>query len=133
MMTLFSGRASCRGIFCRPASSKIIAAGGNFVATVKNPTDPLFYADIYLQNIVPGSRYWIAQASDLTNVLATGVADTAELTLENIPSYDNPMLIEIRVRNASGTPAYDPYKTYRYLAKEGITIYIAQVEDTVNA
>jgi hypothetical protein len=118
-----------------PESARSLTIGGSdsWFSVQRLPTDPLFYADIILQNIVAGSRYWIAQASDLTNVLTTGVAADTEVTLANIPAYANPMLVEVRVRNASGSPAYQPYVTYGYLVRDGATVYIAQIEDSVNA
>ena len=95
------------------------------------PTDPLFYTDITLQNIITGSRYWVAKADDLTTVLDSGVASSTSVTLENIPSYDNPMLVEIRVRYSSGATKYKPFKTYAYLVKSGVTVYVAQQIDGV--
>jgi hypothetical protein len=95
------------------------------------PTDPFFFADVIIQNIVAGSRYWIAQATDLTNVLAAGTAGSSKFTVPSIPAYDNPMLLEIRVRKASEPVKYQPYVTYAYLARGGITVYIAQVQDNV--
>ena len=112
-------------------SSKSRGMGGWVISTIRSPNDPLFYANITLQNIVAGSRYWIAQASDLSNVLATGVAESSEITLDNIPSYANPMLVEVRIRKASEPVKYQPFVTYGYLVRGGITVYCAQVEDSV--
>lgn len=95
------------------------------------PTDPLFYAAITLQNIVVGSRYWIAQASDLTNVLASGVAGETTVELTNLPAYQNPMLVEVRIRKASSPVKYKPFVTYGYLVRGGIIVYCAQQEDAV--
>ena len=101
------------------------------LSNAKLPTDPFFLATVTLQNIVVGSRYWIAQASDLTNILATGVAAVDEVVLDNIPSYANPMLMEIRVRHASGVIKYSEYTTFSYLVKTGTNVYIAQAENVV--
>lgn len=107
----------------------IFGAGGYY--NQRLPADPIFFTTIVLQNIVVGSRYWVARASDLTLVLAAGVAGTAEVSLENVPSYSNPMLVEVRVRTASTEPKYQPFKTYGYLVRGGINIYCAQTPDPV--
>lgn len=112
-------------------SSKSAAHFQGVYSTVRNPSDPLFYAPVTLQNIVVGSRYWIAQASDLSNVLATGVAGTTTVTTASLPSLENPMLIEVRVRNASGEPDYEALTTYGYLGKDGVTIFISQKVDSI--
>lgn len=78
------------------------------VAIQRLPTDPLFFADIEIQNAVVGSRYRVARQSDDLE-LATGTVPTSTFQLTSIPVYSNPMLVEIRIRNASGSPAYRPY------------------------
>lgn len=106
-------------------------ADSRFFSVQRLPSDPLFYANITLQNIVVGSRYWVAKATDLSYVLATGVAESSEVVLTNIQSYSNPMLIEVRVRKASEPVKYQPFVTYGYLVRGGVTIYCAQVADYV--
>jgi hypothetical protein len=106
-------------------------ADQRFFSVQRLPTDPLFYASLSLQNIVVGSRYWIARASDLTTVLASGVAESTEITLNNIPAYANPMLVEVRIRKASEPIKYQPFVAYGYLVRGGITVYCAQVVDNV--
>ena len=101
------------------------------VAIERLPTDPLFYATITLQNIVVGSRYWLAQASNLSNILAEGDAASTSVVLSSIPAYANPMLVEVRVRKGGTSPEYKPLKTYGYLGREGVSIYIAQTEDPI--
>ena len=114
-----------------PSTAKGYAKPFSVLENQRVPTDPLFFSSITLQNIVVGSRYWIARASDLTTVLATGVAESSEITLDNIPSYANPMLVEVRIRKASEPVKYQPFVTYGYLVRGGITVYCAQVEDSV--
>ncbi len=129
---MLAGFAGAMSITAPPQSATSYHASGVTLSRIRNPSDPLFFASIMLQNIVVGSRYWIARASDLSDVLAEGVAETSEITLENIPAYANPMLFEVRVRKGSGSPNYQPYKTFGYLVRDGATVYIAQVEDEVN-
>ena len=118
-------------ITAQPASAQMYYANGATLGTVRDPADPLFFSAITLQNIVVGSRYWVARASDLTTVLASGVAEATDLTIDNIPAYANPMLVEVRIRKASEPVKYQPFITYGYLVRAGITVYCAQVVDSV--
>lgn len=99
----------------------------SMLSVQRDPTDPLFYASLLINNIVVGSTYWIAIESDLTTVLATGVAGSTSFSVTNIPVYSNPMLITIRVRKSG----YLPFETNTNLAKDGSSAYISQVEDTI--
>jgi len=92
------------------------------------PTDPLFYADLTLENIVVGSRYRVTRHSN-GEELAQGVAASATVVIAGVPAYNNPMLIDITVRNASGTPAYKIFDTAAYLYKTGGSAYILQQLD----
>lgn len=102
---------------------------GGVFAVQRAPTDAYFYGTLTLQNVIAGSRYWVARASDLSVVLGTGIAAGGDIELAGLPAYANPMLMKIRIRNASGTPAYKPVETYAYLIKAGVTIYIEQQLD----
>lgn len=106
----------------------MLGAGGA-LAVQRLPTDPIYLADVILDGVVPGSRYWLADADDLSRVLATGVADTNPYTIANVPAYGNPFRIEIRIRNASSSPYYKPLTTYVFHAKEGVRVFIQQVLD----
>lgn len=102
--------------------------GMNAISIQKLPTDPLFFADVSLVNIVPDSKFWIAVGSDLLNVLALGQAISSTVTISGVPVYENPMLIEIRVRSSSGFIKYRPLKTYGLVNRDGGTVYISQSE-----
>jgi len=102
------------------------------IISQRDPEDPLFFADVTIQNIAIGSRHWIAQASDTSNVLATGIAASSEVLIVGVPAYENPMLLEIRIRNSSGAPTYKPYETHVYLSRAGATAYVAQIVDDIN-
>lgn len=109
------------------ASSFSYPVGSVGVINQRLPTDPLFYANITLQNIVTGSRYWVAKADDLTTVLATGIAASSEEVLENMPAYTNPMLIEVRVRKGTAGVRYEPLRMHVYLGRDGAVAYLAQI------
>jgi len=105
------------------AAAHLMSAG-----VFRLPTDPLFYADLTLENIVVGSRYRVTRASN-GEELATGVAASTTEVISGVPAYSNPMLIDITVRNASGTPAYRIFDTAAYLYKTGGSAYILQQLD----
>ena len=98
------------------------------VGVFRLPTDPLFYADLTLENIVAGSRYRVTRHST-GEELAQGVAASATEVIAGVPAYSNPMLIDITVRNASGTPTYKIFDTAAYLYKEGGSAYLLQQLD----
>lgn len=110
-------------------TSKSVPDGLWDLARNRSATDILFYADITMQNMVVGSRYWITQSSNLSNVLATGVATQSEFTITHLPAYTNPMLLLVRARKASESPYYKPYDTYTNLTRSGAIVYIAQELD----
>lgn len=94
------------------------------------PTDPLFYADLTLENIVVGSRYRVARASDGTE-LASGDALASTVNLTGLPVYTNPMLVKITVRKGTTAHKYQPLDTFANMARGTATAYISQVPDPI--
>lgn len=92
------------------------------------PTDPIFYADLTLENIIIGSRYRVTRRST-GDELATGVAASTDELISSIPCYSNPMQVDITVRNASGSPVYKVFDTGASLSKTGGSAYILQQLD----
>lgn len=102
------------------------SVGGDLlVGVMRLPTDPLFFAPLTLDNIVVGSRYRITRRSN-GDELATGVASSTTEVIAGIPVYSNPMLVDITIRNASGSPAYSIFDTAAFMTREGATAYILQ-------
>lgn len=95
------------------------------------PSDPVFYADFTISNIVSGSSYWIAQSSNLANVLASGTAGGTSVTVSGMASYDTPqMLVTVRVRKSGSGTYYQPFETQAYHQKTGAGTYVIQSLDT---
>lgn len=92
------------------------------------PTDPRYYADLVLQNVVAGSRYRVTR-NDTGAELATGTGGGSDITISNIPCYTNPMLVDIMIRNASGATKYKPFATAAYIYKTGGSAYVIQAVD----
>lgn len=112
-----------------PASRGHMAPSGNGLTNgvFRLPTDPVFYADFTLTNLVTGSSYWVAQASDLTNVLGSGTAGSSTVVISGMASYDAPqMLVTIRIRKAG----YVAFETQAYHQKTGAGSYIIQTVDS---
>jgi hypothetical protein len=105
--------------------------GVDNISIERKPTDPLFWTSIRLDNIVIGSSYWLSKANDNTIILAHGIATSSTVELTDIPSTEDSMLIKVRVRKSTVENRYFPYETYGYLIRNGLTIYIAQVKDTI--
>ena len=105
------------------------SASGLTNGVFRLPTDPVFYADFTLTNLVVGSSYWIADSSNLSNVLASGIASSSTVVVIGMPSYNSPtMLVTITIRLASGS-FYIPFGTQAFHQKVGASSYIIQTLD----
>lgn len=93
------------------------------------PTDPFFYADVTIHKAVLGSRYWLVDSNDHSTVLSTGLITSDPQVLSNIPSYGSPMLILLKIRNASSSPKYKQYTAEVPHASTGVEFYVAQELD----
>lgn len=98
------------------------------MGVAKVPADVDFYFTLTLTNVVVGSRYRVTRDST-GDELATGVAAASTVTLTGLPSYGSSMLVDITVRNASGSPNYKPFNTAAYSARAGAGAYILQQLD----
>ncbi len=106
-------------------------SGGRLMSAQRLLTDPVFYCTVVLQNVANGSNYWLAQASNLANVIASGTqSGTGDITLTNVPGYTNPMLTEIRVRGYGATK-YQPFTIFANLSNGINKVYVSQVLDTI--
>ena len=113
-------------------SNRIVqsSTGSGLLASVgwfRLPTDALFYADLVLQNVIANSRYRVTR-NDTGAELATGTGG-GDITISGVPCYDNPMLVKIMIRNASGATKYKPFEASAYIYKTGGAAYILQIED----
>jgi hypothetical protein len=106
------------------------SALGLSIGVFRLPTDPLFYADLVLQNIVSGSRYRVIKDDDGTE-LSTGVAGSTTVTLTGLPVYANPQLVKITVRKGTAAPKYQPFDTFAYMARGSVSAFIAQIPDPI--
>lgn len=114
----------------QPASrGKSVSSGGNrSMGVLRLPTDPLFYFDLTLENIVVGSRYRITRQSTGAE-LATGVASSTTEVISGVPSFSSNMLMDITIRKASGSPNYKIFDTAAYANQAGSSAYILQQLD----
>lgn len=123
-------------VICNPLMVLVPAQTGRVSPSVSGltlgvfrlPTDPLFFADLTLENIVVGSRYRVTRTST-GEELATGVAASSTTVIVGLPCFANPMQVSITIRNASGAPYYRVFDTAAFLARTGATAYILQQQD----
>lgn len=99
------------------------------LAVNRAPTDPYFYANVYIHRAVLGSRYWLVNSADHSQVLATGVIDSDPQVLSSIPSYGSPMIMHLRLRNASGATKYKQYESEVPHSASGADFYVSQEKD----
>ena len=115
-----------------PPSAKSYPIDGCCLSNQRQPSDPYFYADVKLQNIVVGSAWMLGYYDSGTfTELSSGTAVSTDLTISNMPSYGSPFLLELRVRKSSSGIKYKPLKTFTFHSPLGVTIYVSQVVDTV--
>ena len=106
------------------------STGGRTDGVFRLPTDPVFYADFTLTNVIVGSSYWIADSSNLSNILASGTAATSTVVVTGMASYNSPtMLVTVRVRYSSGGTVYIPFETQAFHQKVAAGSYIIQTLD----
>jgi len=123
MSTIFLGTSA----FSILPTAKSMPLGTGIIGTQRSPEDALFYANLTIQNAIADSLYWIARSSDLTSVLASGTIAEGDNVIENIPGYESPMLVTVRIRKAG----YDPFETQANLISSGVGVYVIQQQDTV--
>lgn len=112
-------------------SSTSGSTGQGVNSVQRQSTDPLFWASLLLQNIVTGSAYWIAQTSDLSNVLAAGSAPGGDFSITSIPSIEENMLVTIRVRKGTAGGKYFPFETQAQIKRTGGVCYVIQTPDPI--
>lgn len=106
----------------------VVPSGIGAFGAFRLPTDPLFYFAITLENIVIGSRYRVTRNSDGLE-LATGTAASTTEVISGVPAYSSNMLMNLTIRNASGSPAYKIFDTSAYAARDGAFVYVLQQSD----
>lgn len=116
-----------------PAQSARIApaAFSGALGVFRLPTDPLFYADLTLRNVIAGSRYRVTR-TDTGAELATGLvtgSGPVDWVISGMDCFANPQQVNITVRNASGSPKYKVFNTAAFVPKAGVDAYILQTED----
>lgn len=126
----------CIGTFgsitAMPSTGKSMQCGGGTISHQRAPSDPYFYANVYIKNAAIGSRWMLGYDNSGTfTQLAIGEAATTDFTIANIPSYASPFLMELRVRKSSSSPKYEPFKTFGYHDPDGLTMYVSQTIDAV--
>lgn len=89
---------------------------------------PLDVVDVQLvmENVVAGSRYRIERVSDGLELFG-GVAASATVTINTQWLSDVP--VRIKIRNASGAPAYRPFETQATISNVGFNIFVNQIPD----
>jgi len=119
-------------VIVEPVKATAIAGGASFGLQVL-PGDTLYLATVTLQNVQPGSNYWLARSATGA-VLATGAqgGTAADIVLTAIPAVALADDVILRVR-AYGATKWLPFETHAYLTRAGATIFVAQQPDTIGA
>jgi len=99
------------------------------LAVQRDPSDPYFYASVTINGAVIGSRYLLLDNDDHSTVLSEGLISSYLEVIPNVPSYDSPMVMFLRLRNATGVIKYKTYEGYVPHSSTGATFYVSQVKD----
>jgi len=110
-------------------SSESADYASGVVAIARGPNDPAFVGDVTIRGAVVGSRWWMADDSDHSKVLSTGVIASDPEVVPSVPSYSSGMVILLRLRKASSAPYYKPFEAKQPHSSTGITFYVAQELD----
>ncbi len=84
---------------------------------------------ITLQNIVPGSTWAVYKASDGSEIVSSTVAASSEVSANYTHLTDTAVIV--RVRKASSYPKYLPWSAAGTITSSGLTVVVAQVEDSI--
>ena len=114
-----------------PSRKNSFMIGGGSFSVPRLSSDPLYYATLRIQNVVANSEYWVAQSSDLANVIAVDVAPGGDIVLQDVPAKEEAMLVTIRVRKGTSGSKYKPFETQAYLYRSGGISYIIQELDPI--
>lgn len=120
------------GTFGAIGSAKSQPVVGCSFGVIRQPADPLYYANVYVKNMVVGSRWAIGHVdAEVFTILAEGDCTVTDFTIPNVPAYSSSYLLELRTRKGTTAPKYQPNKAYAYHSSVGVTIYVSQVADQV--
>lgn len=112
-----------------PSTSKSLMCSAGMISHLRVAGDTFFYADITLNDVILGSRYWIVDYTDNTVILSTGLITTNPQILTGIPAQNQPQVLMLRLRNASGVTKYKQYESVNVHQKTGTYFYCAQQVD----
>jgi len=119
-----------------PRTSKSILTQSGGIAVQRLPTDPFYYADVVVSNMVDGSRWMLGYDNsgvftEFSAAFEGTKSGAGDFTISNVPAFDDPFLLELRTRKSSAATKYRPLKTYAYHSLNGTSIYVAQIKDQV--
>jgi hypothetical protein len=98
------------------------------IGAFRLPTDPIYFFTLTLENIVVGSRYRVTRHSTGAE-LAAGIATSTTEVIAGVPAYSSGMLMDVTVRNASGTPTYKIFDSAAFASPDGAGVYVLQQLD----
>jgi len=115
-----------------PSTSKSVPTSMGTYSQERAPTDPFFYANVDVQNIVIGSRWMLGyDNAGVFTELVSGEASATNFIISNVPAFGSPFLLELRVRKSSAQPKYKKMNLFGFHSGNGIVMYLSQVLDPV--
>ena len=106
-----------------------IGDAGHGYSFNKGPTDYLFTVSLTLQNVADGSRYFVEDTADGTDI-ATGLqSGTGDIVITGIGYAGSSRTLRLRVRKSSSAPYYKAYEVTFSLGANGASVPVAQIPD----
>ena len=94
------------------------------------PTDPIGINTLTLTNVVVGSRVHISDQANTTTLYdAVAAGATVIISMQVYAGGSSLNNWRIKVRNASGSPTYQPYETLMTGTIGSSSIYVSQLLD----
>ena len=96
------------------------------------PTETIGVFTLTLTNVVVGSRVHVEKQSDGTSFYdAIAVTSTVAISLSAYSAGSAYNDLRIKVRKGSTTPKYLPFETFATAVVGSVSVYVAQVPDTI--
>ena len=119
-----------KGVVSGFSTSKSSPVGSRQIAIQRLPTDPVFIADVTIDNGIVGSRYWLVDDSDHTTILSSGLITADPEVLLNIPAFSTNFLMLLRLRLGTVPPYYKQFETKIKHSTQGASTFVIQELDS---
>lgn len=91
---------------------------------------PKQQVEVKLTSIVEGSVAIVEKVSDGADIIPATIVGASGVLSANV-DYTTDIQVVIKVRNASSTPKYKPYRSYGTITSSGLNVFVSQTPDLI--